>query len=80
MAINAALARVTTSQKSYLLQLLLQLELNTRVVTVGHRELFLRAGVAWREGQSLDALLDTLSKQDASNLITELEEETGDDR
>lgn len=76
MAINTALARITTSQKSYLQQLLQQLELSTRVVTIGHRNLFSRAGVPWREGQSLDALLDTLSKHDASALITELEEET----
>lgn len=53
-------------------------ELPLRQVTVMHRDLFGAAGIDWKDGQSMDALLGSLHMGELIRLATQLRDE-GDD-
>lgn len=58
-------------------RLLREAELPYRQVTVMHRDLFRRAGIEWRDGQSMVSLLDSLNLQQLRALVDQLRD--GDD-
>ncbi|MBH1577316.1 hypothetical protein I5U07_22045 [Stenotrophomonas maltophilia] len=58
-------------------RLLREAELPYRQVTVMHRDLFRRAGIEWRDGQSMASLLDSLNLQQLRALVDQLRD--GDD-
>lgn len=59
--------------------LMRQAELPHREVTVMHRDLFKRAGIAWRDGQAMDALLGSLDITQLRALIDELRDDDLED-
>jgi hypothetical protein len=62
----------TSFQRLKIRTQLQQRELPMDRVTVMHRDLFARAGIAWNEGADLDGELQALSKDEASRLIAHL--------
>jgi hypothetical protein len=62
----------TSFQRLKIRTQLQQRELPMDRVTVMHRDLFARAGIAWNEGVDLDGELQALSKVEASRLISQL--------
>ena len=63
--------------RSFTHRLLREAELPDRQVTVMHRDLFRRAGIEWRDGQSMASLLDSLNLQQLRALVDQLRD--GDD-
>lgn len=63
--------------RSFAHRLLCEAELPDRQVTVMHRDLFRKAGIEWRDGQSMASLLDSLNLQQLRALIDQLRD--GDD-
>lgn len=55
--------------------LIRQVELPHRQVTVMHRDIFKRAGIAWRDGQDMAALLGTLNRGQLVALIDQLRDD-----
>lgn len=64
----------TPHQRLYTRTLLRELELPVNQVTIMHRDLFAAAGVDWRDGASMDATLEGLTRAQASRLIDKLRE------
>ncbi|HIE4342221.1 hypothetical protein I5U90_07935 [Stenotrophomonas maltophilia] len=65
--------------RSFAHQLLREVELPDRQVTVMHRDLFRRAGIEWRDGQSMASLLDSLNLQQLRALVDQLRDGDGDE-
>jgi len=63
--------------RSFAFHLMRDAELPERQVTVMHRDLFRRAGIEWRDGQSMASLLDGLNLQQLRALVDQLRD--GDD-
>ncbi len=63
--------------RSFAFYLMRDAELPDRQVTVMHRDLFRRAGIEWRDGQSMASLLDSLNLQQLRALVDQLRD--GDD-
>jgi hypothetical protein len=64
----------TQPQRMAIRGFLSQLELPLDRVTVLHRDLFSRCGIAWHQGANVDTTLEGLTKAQASALITRLKE------
>lgn len=64
----------TSHQRLAIRGYLRQLELPLDRVTVLHRDLFTRCGIAWHQGANVDSTLDGLNCAQASALITRLKE------
>ncbi|MGN7832636.1 hypothetical protein ACTJI2_13600 [Pseudoxanthomonas sp. 22568] len=47
-------------------------ELSMREVTVMHRDIFHRAGIEWRDGQSMEELISSVSDDQLRRLVAEL--------
>ncbi|GGK08766.1 hypothetical protein [Luteimonas terricola] len=69
------MATSTPAQRATIQRLLRAQELPLDVVTFGHKIPFAAAGVPWRNGDSLDMRLAMISREQASALITELQED-----
>jgi hypothetical protein len=66
--------RATTAQRSTIRGVMRRLELDTVVVTSWHQRYMEKAGLVFDGGMSIDRLLDQLTLQQASRLITVLRE------
>jgi hypothetical protein len=66
----------TPAQREFIRRLLCQTELPTRQVTVMHRDLFDKAGIAWVDGADMNATLRAVSKPAAHRLIDAIRERT----
>ena len=69
------MANSTPAQRATIQRLLREQELPLDVVTFGHKHAFAAAGVPWRNGDNLDQRLAMISREQASALIDELQEE-----
>ncbi len=68
--------RATTAQRGLIRTLLKKAELETKTISLVHQPVLVKAGL-WCSadvGTSLDHLIDTFTKGDASRLITVLQE------
>jgi hypothetical protein len=80
MAREANDQAVLANYRSYVASLMRKRELPTRRVTVMHRDIFGHAGVAWKDGQSMDECLDGLHMGELIALAKLLrDDEEGDD-
>ena len=61
--------------RGFVVGLMRQAELPHRQVTVMHRDLFRRAGIPWKDGQSMDALLASLDRPQLRALMDLLRED-----
>lgn len=72
---NAPLQQPCTQHQRLAIRCYLgQLELPLDRVTVMHRDLFSRCGIAWHQGANVDTTLEGLSRAQAQALITRLQE------
>lgn len=69
------MANSTSAQRATIQRLLREQELPLDVVTFGHKPAFAAAGVPWRNGDNLDQRLSLISREQASALIDELQED-----
>ncbi|WP_340569904.1 hypothetical protein [Stenotrophomonas sp. G106K1] len=65
--------------RDFAVQLLRDAELPHRQVTVLHRDILRRAGIAWQDGQSMASLLSALSQQQLRSLIDQLRDDDQDE-
>lgn len=66
----------TAAQRQLINHLLREAQLPTLQVTVLHRDLFRKAGIAWEDGADLYATLRAVSKPAAHRLIDAIRERT----
>lgn len=69
----------TPHQRLFARTLMQRAELPTHQVTVLHRDLFRRLGIEWIDGESMDPRLESLTREQASALISALRNRIGDD-
>lgn len=65
--------------RGFAVHVLRDAELPHRQVTVMHRDIFRRAGIEWRDGQSMDTCLAGLSQQQLRALIDQLRDDDQDE-
>ena len=69
----------TPHQRLFARSLMNRLELPTHIVTVMHRDIFRSCSIDWRDGQGMDELLETLTREQIGALIAVLQKRVGDD-
>ncbi|MBM9911900.1 MULTISPECIES: hypothetical protein [Stenotrophomonas] len=65
--------------RDFAVQLLRDAELPHRQVTVLHRDILRRAGIAWQDGQCMASLLSGLSQEQLRSLIDQLRDDDLDE-
>ncbi|HHA2467513.1 hypothetical protein ACVMVB_18270 [Stenotrophomonas maltophilia] len=75
----ASTAEGTQYLRGFAVHVLRDAELPHRQVTVMHRDIFRRAGIEWRDGQSMDTCLASLSKPQLRALIDQLRDDDQDE-